>query len=89
MEMIMFVRQKIIGNKPRFYLVENHREGEKVRQKVLAYLGNNTTLEGAITQQKRWLAHTARPEAIERYKARIRKLESIVVPKNLSNWRQI
>jgi len=29
--MTMFIRGKLIGKKPRFYLVENHREGEKVQ----------------------------------------------------------
>jgi len=66
---MMFIRQKIIGNKPRFYLVENHREGEKVRQKVLAYLGSHNSIEGAIAQQKRWLATSTRPEAVKRHTA--------------------
>ena len=79
---MMFIRQKIIGNKPRFYLVENHREDGKVRQKVLAYLGSHNSIEGAIAQQRRWLAHSKGPEAIKRHTARVRKLERFVVPKN-------
>lgn len=39
-----------------FYLVECVRDGKRVRQKVLAYLGECPTLEGAIAQLERWIA---------------------------------
>ncbi len=34
-----FVRTKRKGNRIYYYLVENRREGERVRQKVIKYLG--------------------------------------------------
>ena len=34
-----FVRTKRKGNRIYYYLVENKREGKKVRQKVIKYLG--------------------------------------------------
>ena len=34
-----FVRTKRQGNKTYYYLVESRREGSKVRQKVIRYLG--------------------------------------------------
>ncbi len=39
----MFIRRKGKG----FYVVANYREGGKVRQKVLAYLGPHSTIEAA------------------------------------------
>jgi hypothetical protein len=40
-----FVRERRRGNRTYYYLVESRREGNKVRQKVLKYLG--TTLPTA------------------------------------------
>lgn len=37
----MFVRSKKQGSREYYYLVENHREGKKVRQKVIRYLGKS------------------------------------------------
>ena len=34
-----FVRVKRFGNRKYYYLVEGKREGKKVRQKVIKYLG--------------------------------------------------
>ena len=34
-----FIRSKRIGNRVYYYLVESKREGKKVRQKVIKYLG--------------------------------------------------
>ena len=34
-----FIRERRRGNRTYYYLVENRREGKKVRQKVLKYLG--------------------------------------------------
>ena len=36
----MFVRKKIIYGKTYYYLVENYREGNKVKQRVLKYIGD-------------------------------------------------
>jgi len=47
-----FVRRKNINGKDKYYLVESRREGDKVRQKVLAYLGEYDTVDGAITGLK-------------------------------------
>ncbi len=53
----MFIRQKVSRGRASFYLVESRREGGKVRQRVLAYLGPCDTLEGAITH---WETEAAR-----------------------------
>jgi len=39
MESMAFIRAKVSRGKTYYYLVENRREGKKVRQKVLKYLG--------------------------------------------------
>jgi hypothetical protein len=36
-----FIRAKNINGRTYFYLVENHREGKQVKQKVLKYIGKN------------------------------------------------
>jgi L-lactate utilization protein LutB len=36
-----FIRPKKRGDKTYYYLVESRREGKKVRQRVLKYLGAN------------------------------------------------
>jgi len=36
---VAFVRVKRQGNRIYYYLVENKREGKKVKQKVIKYLG--------------------------------------------------
>ena len=45
-----FIRAKNINGKVKHYLVESKREGKKVRQKVLVYLGEADTIEGAIDE---------------------------------------
>jgi len=62
-----FVREKVSRGRRYFYLVENRREGGKVRQRVLGFLGYEKTLEAAIAywhkeaaewrgKQKQWEA---------------------------------
>lgn len=36
---MVFIRKKKIAGNTYYYLVENYREGKKVRQRVVAYLG--------------------------------------------------
>ncbi len=43
-----FVRAKRKGNRVYYYLVESKREGKKVRQKVLKYLGTEPPTEEQI-----------------------------------------
>lgn len=45
-----FIRRKTINGKDKFYLVESKRIDGKVRQKVLAYLGESDTVESAIAE---------------------------------------
>jgi len=40
-----YIRAKKRGNKTYYYLVEGHREGKKVRQKVIQYLGTSKNLK--------------------------------------------
>jgi hypothetical protein len=35
----MFIRAKKFGNREYYYLVEGYREGSKVKQRVIKYLG--------------------------------------------------
>lgn len=53
-----FIRCKNPKNEkwPRYYLCENRREGGKVRQHVIAYLGYCPDLEAAIAQTEKELA---------------------------------
>ncbi len=44
----MFIRAKTIKGKNYYYLVENKREGEKVKQKVIRYLGTTKPNAGIV-----------------------------------------
>jgi hypothetical protein len=52
---VAFVRTKRVGGGEYFQLVENYREGGKVRQRVLAHLGRYPTVEAAIEESERGL----------------------------------
>lgn len=56
----MYVRQKNIKGLPYHYLVENRREGGRVRQSVLAYLGPYSTAESALDGLKEQLRRLIR-----------------------------
>lgn len=43
-----FIRAKKKGKKVYYYLVENYREGNKVKQKVLKYLGTTESLKNKL-----------------------------------------
>jgi len=60
----MFIRKK--GGC--YYMVENRRENGKIRQKVLACLGRQDNLEGAVAHGAFWLAETHAPLAWDHYK---------------------
>jgi len=49
--MMAFIRAKRFGNKVYYYLVENKREGKKVKQKVLKYLGTSSQLKTQTTTE--------------------------------------
>lgn len=49
----MFVRIKRKGNRTYYYLVENKREGKKVRQKVIKYLGTEMPTKEQIETMRR------------------------------------
>lgn len=42
---MVFIRKKKLGNKEYYYLVENKNVDGKVKQKVLAYIGDKEKLE--------------------------------------------
>ncbi len=48
-----FVRTKRKGNRTYYYLVESKREGNKVRQKVIKYLGAETPTKEQIETLRR------------------------------------
>ena len=49
----MFVRRKIISNHSYYYLVKSFRENNKVKQKVLEYLGTTLPNHGTIKKLKK------------------------------------
>ena len=48
-----FVRKKRFGNREYYYLVEGKREGNKVRQKVIKYLGTQPPTKEQIETIRR------------------------------------
>ena len=48
-----FVRTKRQGNRVYYYLVESKREGKKVRQKVIRYLGTELPTKEQIETMRR------------------------------------
>jgi len=50
---VTFVRTKRKGNKIYYYLVENKRDGKKVRQKVIKYLGTELPTKEQIETMRR------------------------------------
>jgi len=50
---VAFIRTKRKGSRIYYYLVENKREGKKVRQKVLKYLGTELPTKGQIEIMRR------------------------------------
>ena len=48
-----FVRVKRFGNHEYYYLVEGKREGKKVRQKVIKYLGTEPPTKEQIETMRR------------------------------------
>ena len=47
----MFIRKKKVSGKVYYYLVENNRVGDKVRQKVVKYLGNSEKISSLILER--------------------------------------
>ena len=50
---MVFVRGKRQGNRTYYYLVENHRDGKKVRQKVIKYLGTERPTKEQVEKIRR------------------------------------
>jgi len=50
---VAFVRTKRQGDRIYYYLVENKREGKKVRQKVIKYLGTEPPTKEQIETMRR------------------------------------
>ena len=51
-----FIRKKQQKGKSYYYLVVNQRDGGKVKQKVIAYLGKHATLEAALQAMQQRMA---------------------------------
>jgi hypothetical protein len=45
---MVYLRSKIVNGKRYFYLVESIREGKKVRQRVIRYIGTLDNLAGVV-----------------------------------------
>jgi len=50
---VAFVRTKRKGNRIYYYLVESKRDGKKVRQKVIKYLGTEPPTKEQIEAMRR------------------------------------
>ena len=50
---MVFVRGKQQGNRTYYYLVENHRDGKKVKQKVIKYLGTEMPTKEQLEDMRR------------------------------------
>lgn len=60
-----FVRVKRRGNREYYYLVEGKREGKKVRQKVIKYLGTEPPTKEQIETIRRSKDESHRTEATQ------------------------
>ena len=60
-----FVRVKRRGNREYYYLVEGKREGKKVRQKVIKYLGTEPPTKEQIEIIRRSKDESHRSEATQ------------------------
>jgi hypothetical protein len=67
---VAFVRTKRVDGGEYFQLVENYRDGGKVRQRVLAHLGRYPTVEAAIEESERGLEWQRSRAERDRAKAR-------------------
>jgi hypothetical protein len=54
---VAYVRKKKVGKYEYYQLVEGYRENGKVRQRVLAHLGRDSTVEGAAARWERQAAY--------------------------------
>lgn len=52
----MYIRTKIVKGFTYYQVVAGHRDGAKVRQKIVAALGQSPTVEGALKVEKRRLS---------------------------------
>ena len=68
-----FVRTKRIKGIEYYYLCDGVREGEKVRQRTIAYLGEHKTVKAAYRHWSRFKAETAADR--QHAKAMLKKLE--------------
>jgi hypothetical protein len=73
-----FIRTKTVKGIEYHYLVESYRDGDRVRQRVLAYLGQHSTVREAYRYWKKQMG--AAPDAAGRRHARqiVRRLTQYV-----------
>ena len=64
-----FVRTKTRNGKRRYHLVENYRKDGKVRQRIIAYLGEHATVEVAIEQLAQEIQRRRQRAELNRRKA--------------------
>lgn len=82
-----FVRAKRQGDRSYYQLVENRREGGRVRQRVLAHLGHYPSLEAAIEGYSAAAAracgyeHRARQRALAVVPVSVRDQPGLVIPR--------
>jgi hypothetical protein len=70
-----FVRTKVVRGIAYYYLVESCREGNKVRQRVLLYLGKHSTVRAAYTYWRKQLKAAKDAEHKKHAREMVKKLE--------------
>jgi hypothetical protein len=75
----VFIREKVVKGYCYFQVVRAVRDGAKVRQVIVAALGRNPTVEGALQAEKRSLARLRRDRGL--WPAR---LDPSVYPKSIT-----
>lgn len=52
-KLVMFIRANRRKNKVYYYIVESERNGDKVKQKIILYLGSAETVLNKLKEKKR------------------------------------
>lgn len=71
-----YIRTKLVKGIAYYYLVEGVREGGKVRQRVLLYLGKHSTVKEALAHWRKELKVAKDAESRKHARQMVRKLEA-------------
>lgn len=68
----MFVRKKLVNGVEYHYLVQGVRDGDRVKQKVIVYLGKHKSVEEAYLY---WVREARKPERKQQAEKMLKQLE--------------